>query len=220
LFQSAVAVPGKADGGNGKCRFRVETRTPVWLFYDMAKKDQEKWDAKYLEKHGASGPCSVLEKYWSLAPVGNALDIACGNGRNSIFLAGKGFVVDAVDISKVATDQLAGRHPNINVICTDLDTWKIPPNCYDLIVNIHFLDRRLFPMIQKGLKPCGVLIFESFLNGHRKEFCLKENELLHAFNAFRVVYYEEKNTTVSEKPNQTASLVAIRPGKLSAPDRR
>jgi SAM-dependent methyltransferase len=177
----------------------------------MAEKDRTKWDAKYLEKLGGSEPSSVLEKYWSLAPVGNALDIACGNGRNSIFLAEKGFVVDAVDISKAATDHLAGSHPNINVICTDLDMWNVPRNGYDLIVNIRFLDRRLFPRIEEGLKPGGVLIFESFLEGHRKEFCLDENELLHAFNSFRVVYYEEKRTDSSEKPSRIASLVAIKP---------
>jgi SAM-dependent methyltransferase len=177
----------------------------------MAKKDRTKWDARYLKRLGSSEPSSLLEKFWSMAPIGKALDIACGNGRNSIFLAEKGFLVDAVDISTVATDQLTGKHPKIRVICTDLDTWNIPPDCYELIVNIRFLDRRLFSMIQKGLKPGGVLVFESFLEGHRKDFCLEENELLHAFNSFRVVYYEERKTDASEKFNQIAALVAIKP---------
>jgi len=75
-------------------------------------------------------------KYCYLSSVGKALDVACGNGRNSVFLAPKGFVVDAVDISKVAIDQLAGTHPNINVICTDLDTWNIQPNHYERINDI------------------------------------------------------------------------------------
>ncbi|WP_319524756.1 class I SAM-dependent methyltransferase [uncultured Desulfosarcina sp.] len=180
----------------------------------MTEKDRTKWDAKYLEKLGGTEPSYVLEKYCSLAPVGKALDIACGNGRNSIFLAEKGFVVDAVDISKVATDQLTGRHPNINVICTDLDTWTIPPNFYDLIINIRFLDRRLFPMIQEGLKPGGILIFESFMDGKKDEYCLKKNELLDAFRSLRVVYYEEKKIDPDEKFDQIVSLVAINTGKL------
>jgi tellurite methyltransferase len=178
----------------------------------MTEKDRTKWDERYRKNIGGTEPSSVLEKYWSLASIGKALDIACGNGRNSVFLAEKGFVVDAVDISKVATDQLTNMHPNINVICTDLDTWNIHSNCYELIVNIRFLNRRLFPMIQKGLKPGGILVFESFLEGRRKDFCLKENELLHAFNSFRVVYYEERKTDCSEKFNQIAALVAIKPG--------
>ena len=181
----------------------------------MAEKDRTKWDAKYLKKLGGFEPSSVLEKYWSLATIGKAMDIACGNGRNSIFLAEKGFAVDAVDISKVATGQLAGRHPNINVICKDLDTWKIPQNCYELIVNIRFLDRRLFPMIQKGLKSDGILIFESFMNGKKDKYCLKRNELLRAFQPLRVVYYEEKKIDPDEKFDQIASLVAIKTEKPS-----
>ena len=176
----------------------------------MTDKDREKWDARYRKNLGGSEPSSILTKYCSLAPVGKALDIACGNGRNSTFLAGNGFEVDAVDISKVATDQLAGVNPNINVICTDLDTWKIPPNRYELIVNIRFLDRRLFPMIQDGLKPGGVLIFESFMDGEKDKYCLKKNELLRAFLSFRIVYYEEKKADHSEKFDQVASLVAIK----------
>lgn len=176
----------------------------------MTDNDQQKWDARYQKDLGGTEPSPVLMKYWGLASVGNALDIACGNGRNSIFLAQKGFFVDAVDISTVATKQLAGKNPNINVICTDLDTWNISPNRYDLVVNIRFLDRRLFPMILDGLKPGGVLIFESFLDGVKDAYCLKQNELLRSFLSFRVVYYEEKKIDPSEKFDQIASLVAIK----------
>lgn len=176
----------------------------------MTENDQEKWDARYLKNLGGTEPSSILKRYWSLASLGHALDIACGNGRNSIFLAEKGFVVDAADISTVATNHLAGRNPNINAIGTDLDTWTIPQDRYALIVNIRFLDRRLFPMIQDGLRTGGILIFESFMDGEKDKYCLKQNELLRAFQSFRIVYYEEKKADHSEKFEQTASLVAIK----------
>jgi SAM-dependent methyltransferase len=176
------------------------------------QKDREKWDARYRKRLGGTEPSPILAKYWSLASVGKALDIACGNGRNSIFLAEKGFFVDAVDISTLATGRLAGKNPNINVICTDLDSWHIPPNRYELIINIRFLDRRLFPMIQNGLKPGGILIFESFMDGEKDDYCLKRNELLRAFQLFRIVYYEEKKAASSVKFDQTASMVAIKQG--------
>jgi tellurite methyltransferase len=177
----------------------------------MTDKDRERWDSRYLENTaGGSEPSSILERFWDLTSPGNALDIACGNGRNSLFLAEKGFVVDAVDISTVATDRLAGRDPNINVICQDLDIWKIHQNRYTLIVNVRFLDRRLFPMIQDGLKPGGVLMVESFLGGKNDKYCLKQNELLHAFHALHIVYYEEKKLDDSDKFDQTVYLVAIK----------
>lgn len=182
----------------------------------MVENERKKWDARYLKHQGSSDPSPILTKYWPLASVGNALDIACGNGRNSIFLAEKGFTVDAVDISTVATDRLKAKSPNIKVICTDLDTWDIPPHRYDLITNIRFLERRLFPLIQGGLKPGGVLIFESFLDGETDLYCLKQNELLKAFQPLRVVYYEEQKIEDSRRFDQTASLVAIKPSATTS----
>lgn len=176
----------------------------------MTNKDQIRWNSRYLKGLGGSDPSPILKTYWRLATCGNALDIACGNGRNSIFLVAKGFVVDAVDISTIATNRLEGRHPNINVICADLDTWDIPRNRYDLIANVRFLDRRLFPLIRKGLKTGGVLIFESFMDEEEDNYCLKQNELLRAFQSFRIILYEEKKADLSEKFDQTASLVAIK----------
>jgi len=176
----------------------------------MTDKDREKWNSRYRKRMGTAVPSLILLKYWGLASSGNALDIACGNGRNSIFLAEKGFMVDAVDISAVATTHLAGKHSNIQVTCQDIDTWLIPPERYELIVNIRFLDRRLFPMIQDGLKTGGVLIFESFLDGHKHEYCLKPNELLRAFQSFHIIYYEEKKADHCDKFGQIASLAAIK----------
>ena len=176
----------------------------------MTDEDRKKWDARYSKDLGSLQPSLILTQYWLLAPVGKALDIACGNGRNSVFLAEKGFAVDAADISIVATNQLDGKHPNINVICTDLDTWEIPLNRYELIVNIRFLDRRFFPMIRDGLRSGGVLIFESFLDGKTDKYCLKQNELLRAFNSLNIVYYEEKRAESAGKFDRIASLVAVK----------
>jgi tellurite methyltransferase len=179
----------------------------------MTDDDRIKWDAKYSKKLSDADPSAIVTQYWHLASPGKALDIASGSGRNSLFLADKGFVVDAVDISTVTANHLAGKHPNIHVICQDLDTWRIPENRYDLIVNIRFLDRRLFPFILDGLKNGGLLIFESFLDGDTDKYCLKTNELLHAFSNFRIVYYEEKKTGHTEhgdRFDKVASLVAIK----------
>jgi tellurite methyltransferase len=176
----------------------------------MVDKDREKWDARYRNNLAGAEPSAILKKYWSLSSCGKALDIACGNGRNSIFLAEKGYFVDAVDISTIAANHLEGRNSKINVICTDLDTWAIPQDRYELIVNIRFLDRRLFAMIHNGLRLGGVLIFESFMDGENDKYCLKQNELLRVFQSFRIVYYEEKETDHRKKFDQTASLVAIR----------
>lgn len=175
----------------------------------MTEQDKKKWNSKYLENLGNSNPSEILKRYISLASGGKALDIACGNGRNSRYLARKGFQVDAVDISSVAMNHLEGKETGIHCICQDMDTWQIPENRYQLIINIRFMDRRLFPMIEKGLKPGGVLIFESFID-ENKAYCLEPNELLHAFKSFHVVYYEERKAEHHDKFDQSVYFVAVK----------
>lgn len=176
----------------------------------MTLNDRQKWDARYLRQPGGSAPADIVKRFYQLAAPGRALDIACGNGRNSIFLSEKGFAVDAVDISRVATDRLRLSRPDIQVICADLDTWKIPAEHYALVVNIRFLDRRLFPMIHGSLIPGGILIFESFIGSGHASYCLAPNELLRAFQFMHILYYEEKPAEHGEKFDQIATLVAVK----------
>src|SRR3989339_830366 len=176
----------------------------------MAEKDREKWDLRYQENPGERSPSLLVEQYVSLAACGKALDLACGTGRNSLFLAEKGFRVDAVDISRTAIDRVAGLHPGITARCLDLDTWEIPENEYDLILNIRFLDRRLFPGITAGLKPGGVLIFESFTGEEEDRVCLKKNELLHIFSDLDRIYFDEKKLEGEGRFKGTACFVGVK----------
>lgn len=176
----------------------------------MTEQDRKKWNARYEANAGNPDPSSLLVKYLPLVSRGRALDIACGNGRNSLFLARNGFRVDAVDISDVALGRLPDEESGINPICHDLDTWEIPGNRYELIISIRFTDRRLFPMIESGLKPGGVVIFESFI-GENKAYCLAPNELLRTFASFRVMYYEEQELEGSDSFDQSVSFVAVKP---------
>jgi SAM-dependent methyltransferase len=158
----------------------------------------------------------------SLARKGRALDLAAGNGRNARFLAERGFIVHAVDISNVALAPLAGLHPGLHPICADLDHFDIAVNSYDLIVNIRFLHRRLFPQIYEGLRPGGVLIFESYVMraGEPVDRCfcpdylLRENELLQAFIRLNVRYYRDRAVSDDDhgrRPAYCAGLVAVKP---------
>jgi SAM-dependent methyltransferase len=181
--------------------------------------DREKWNRKYREGAGPTRPSAAVERFWSLAPPGRALDLAAGNGRNALFLAEKGFTVDAVDISDVAVDELKGRHPDLFPIQADLDSWEIPENQYSIILNIRFLSRRLFPYIREALIPGGVFIAETFLESpgeedhfSRRDFLLRENELLHAFLPLRIRHYAERESRdAPHGPCREAVLVAVKP---------
>jgi SAM-dependent methyltransferase len=183
------------------------------------KDDREKWNRKHREGGGPEGPSDIVSRFWTLAPPGRALDIAAGAGRNARFLAEKGFLVDAVDISDVAVERLAECHANVTAIQADLDTWEIPENRYSLILNIRFLSRRLFPYIREALIPGGVFIAETFLESpgeenhfSRRDFLLRENELLHGFLALRIRHYAERESHAAPHgPSREALLVADKP---------
>lgn len=185
------------------------------------QRDRERWNEKYRCKRFSKKPAAVVKKYFGLSPAGRALDIAAGNGRNALFLADQGFVVDAVDISDEGLKALSGRHPNVHPICTDLDSFDIPPNRYSLILNIRYLNRRLFPFIQEGLVDSGCLIFQTYLatdpddaQQRPEHFCrdylLRPNELLHAFLDLKIVYYKEAASARGKETRPAASLVAAK----------
>lgn len=183
------------------------------------QKDRVKWNEKHRKKRFSAEPSPIVKKYCRSAPVGKALDIAAGNGRNAVFLADQGFDVEAVDISDRALIRLSGRHPNVSPICVDLDVFDIPPSRYTLIINIRFLNRRLFPYIREGLIPGGILIFETYLDPPPgadpdtfcRDYLLRPNELRRAFLPLNIVFYAEQISDETDDTRRVASLVAMKP---------
>ena len=160
--------------------------------------DKKRWNTKHKTKDLPSDVSKIVEKYHALSNGKKALDIACGQGRNTKFLASFGYSVDAVDYSDYALCSIEDNK-HINKIEADLDNYKITPNAYDLIVNINFLERRLFAQIKDGLKSGGLVIFETLVLSFCEDckpsnlnYLLRTNELLHSFIGLEVIYYEEK----------------------------
>lgn len=189
------------------------------------QEDKIRWNEKYRTKPMPGAPSPFLVRHAGPAvPGGRALDIACGTGRHTAWLAEAGFRVDAVDLSDFALAQIAA-HPNVTTFEADLDSYTIAPERYDLIVNVNYLDRRLFPLIRSGLKPGGLLIFETFAETpagseyHRPSdplYVLQKNELLHAFLSLEILHYEERDdVNLRGEKVRVASLAARQ--RLQAP---
>ena len=180
--------------------------------------DRLKWNAKYQNQSFPGEPAAIVIEYVKLAKGNKALDIAAGNGRNTLFLARQGFSVDAVDISDAGLKLFAAKHPSIHPICADLDDFDIPAKRYDLIINIKYLNRRLFPFITGGLAPGGVLIFQTLLESSNtansspacRDYMLRENELLQAFSSLKIVRYKESAEKTNDKLANLASLVGVK----------
>ena len=182
------------------------------------KSERLKWNRRYRQRPHSHRPADVVERFYGLARGKLALDLAAGDGRNAIFLARKGFSVEAVDISEVGLAAFSGRFADIQAICADLDQFDLAPDRYDLILNIKYLNRRLFPYIHKGLKAGGILIFHTLLEPeqstgsprHCRDYLLRPNELLHAFSALRTIYYCETSDCKADDADCTATLVGVK----------
>jgi len=167
--------------------------------------DKERWNEKYVSGFPMPHDTSdILKENIHLVKGGKALDIACGMGRNTHFLAELGFDVDAVDLSDFALSKVK-EADNINKIEADLDTYSLDIEHYDLIVKINYLERNLFSQIIKALKKEGLFIYETFVEregegegyhpSSNPAFLLKRNELPEAFKELEIISYEERDTT-------------------------
>jgi SAM-dependent methyltransferase len=188
--------------------------------------ERERWNERYGRGAGPVGldPSAWLADHGALLeaqPRGRALDIACGMGRNALFLAGLGFHVDAVDVSDVAVEttraRAAERGAAVRAVRADVRADPFPEPPYEVIANLNFLERALFGPIAQALAPGGLLVFETFGRDQREvpgstldpRLTLAPNELLRAFAGLRVLHY--RDTVLHEdRTRAVVSLVARR----------
>jgi tellurite methyltransferase len=184
-----------------------------------------RWDNRYPHEDPEvwRRPSRLLVEHVGALPVGRALDVACGPARNAVFLAERGFVVDAVDNSReglgMARRFAADRGVSVNLIFADLTRYAVRPETYDLVLNFFYLDRELMPALTGGLKAGGYLIFESFTTDNARfapardpRHFLGPNELLELARGLRVLFYREGTVIEAGMVRATARLVARKEG--------
>lgn len=171
----------------------------------MSEQDKRKWNQKYsaMIEQGQSPSVNPRLMEWTPSLTGGiCLDLACGLGGNSLYLAEKGYQVSAVDISEIAIHYLnhAAKQQQLDVVgkVIDLDEFKLPNDCYDLIVITFFLDRRLFTEIKRAVKPGGLVFMETYYNSPlntkpsvSKEYKLASQELIDQFSDWNLIHFAE-----------------------------
>ena len=178
------------------------------------------WDERYdQESDFSKEPSLFLKKKIHQLPRGKALDLAMGTGRNSIFMAENGYMVDGIDSSEVAVEKVRSFAQReslpIKAKQADLTNYQIVENTYDVILNFYFLERSLFPNIMNGLKQGGMLLFETYTieqpeygRPHNPAYLLKLNELLESFIDLHIIYYHERIDKQKGGTKAIASLLA------------
>ena len=129
----------------------------------------EQWDERYSAPNLV---WSVLPNRFLVAEVegleaGRALDVACGEGRNAVWLATQGWEVTGVDFSPVGIEKarrLAEEHGvDVSWEVADTTTWRAPSDSFDLVIlfYLHLLPgsmRTVLGHAQDALAPGGTLL--------------------------------------------------------------
>lgn len=135
---------------------------------------------------------TLFEEYNDL----KVLDLGCGVGRNSIYIAEKfksiNCIVDCVDLLEIAIEKLvlnAAEHnvaANINGIVKSIEEYEIKENSYDLIMAISALEHidtyesflNKLTEIKEGLRKNGIVCF--VINSNVSEVNQSTNEFVDA----------------------------------------
>src|SRR5262249_44691044 len=124
------------------------------------------WEERY--RSGNTGkeeaPTILVVEIAEKLPAGTAIDLACGSGRNALYLAERGWTVTAVDGSKSAIElarmRAAARGLQLDAHVADLTTpgFTMLPDSYDLILIAYYLQRDLFAKAKIAVRLGGVVV--------------------------------------------------------------
>jgi SAM-dependent methyltransferase len=125
-----------------------------------------------------------------------------------------GYRVVAADISRSALDAVSATRLARAALCVqfDADAWPFRDACFDVVVQVDFLDRRLLPLLRAAVKPGGVVLIDTFAGPasdsvtgpRRSDFRLDYEELEQRFADWELVQ------TIDEPPPHARSAVLAR----------
>jgi SAM-dependent methyltransferase len=186
-------------------------------------RDRAAWESRHSEtRRAALGPSSFLARAVHRLPRGRALEVASGSGRNLAFLAEHGFRVEAIDLAHAgllaARTSIAAVDAQLTAVQADLETFPLPRARYQVVVNVRYLQRSLWPSLKRSLVANGMIVFETFLRdqariGHPRNpaFLLYRGELVRGFRDFEILDYEEGLFASEGEAAFLARMLARRP---------
>lgn len=182
------------------------------------------WDERYRTGHRAEDRETeatplVTETAAKLRP-GAALDLACGAGRNALWLAEHGWNVTAVDGAPSAVEivrrRARERGLSVDVRVADLERqgYRIERAAWDLILMCYYLQRDLFAPAKQGLAPGGVLLAIVHVTESGEEptaHRLRPGELREYFRGWEIMHDREGRPRDRAHQRPVAEIVARRP---------
>jgi SAM-dependent methyltransferase len=204
------------------------------LDYFLKEESQFSWDSFYSDRERKvpffeNHPDENLVEYFKMKKLrpGKVLELGCGPGRNAIYLAQNGFIVDAVDQSEEglnwARERAMNQNVQVNFIHHNIFDLDIEEGTYDLVYDsgcFHHIPphRRMnyIDLVNKALKPGGNFALTCFVLGGElggadisdwEVYRLKsmkgglgfnEEKLIHIFHDFEAVEIRKMRDMTSE----------------------
>jgi tellurite methyltransferase len=180
------------------------------------------WDQRYHsgarpEEDLEAAPTPLVVRIAQTLAAGEALDLACGAGRNALWLARHKWKVTAVDGSEAAIDILreraAGQGLKIDARVADLESgdYRIEPGRWDLIAICYYLQLDLIDCAKAGLKPGGVLIVIVHISEEGEppsKHRLQPGDLLRHFDGWEILHSFEGRPEDAAHKRSVAEVVA------------
>jgi SAM-dependent methyltransferase len=129
-----------------------------------------RWDARYAGKDlvWTAGPNELFASEVAGLPPGKALDVACGEGRNALWLAQQGWQVTGIDFSSVGIEKAQrisrARHLEVEWLVADVCTHPLPQLHFDLVAVLYLhtsaqLRKQWLANVAASVKPGGTFVY-------------------------------------------------------------
>ena len=152
----------------------------------------DEWNERYRTRETLDDePAPLLVNAARDLPPGRALDLACGAGRNAVWLAQRGWDVVAIDGASEAIRVLREREPRVDARVLDLETSAPLPfddETFDLVAILFYLHRPLFAEARRLLRHGGIIVAAARMSG---TFAIGPGELRAAFGDLTLVHERE-----------------------------
>ena len=163
----------------------------------------DEWNERYRAREEIDDePAELLVDAASPLAPGRALDLACGAGRNAVWLGQRGWNVVAIDGASEAIRLLRERDASIDARVIDLEAGAPLPfddASFDLVAILYYLHRPLFAEAQRVVRPGGTIVCAVKMRG---TYRVRPGELAAAFAGSEIVHVRE---------GEIAEIVARRP---------
>ncbi len=180
----------------------------------------------------------LIEKYLTqlqalaLSKQAPILDLACGSGRNGLFLIANDTPVMLADINSEALERVK---QSLNSLTAEqqklaqywqedfeqVGTTPLQGKSFSAVIVFRYLHRPLFDQIKTAIKPGGMIIYETFTEqqaqfGRPKhpDYLLRSGELVELFSDWKILHSFDgvvSASTNDDSKQAIAQIVAIKP---------